>query len=244
MGPDALANHLSAYFQMVSEVIQDTGGTLDKYIGDAVMAFWGAPDPDPLQALHACEVALTVQRKLAQLNQKWLLEGKPAFKTRVGLMTGRVIVGNVGSKERFQYTALGDSVNVASRLEGLNKFYGTQILVGEPTVLKVKEQFLFRTVDFVAVKGKENGVHVYELLATQEELGDSTDHPLKVLASETEVAFGLYKAGLFKEALEHYRHTALLFPDDPLCALFKQRCQQLLKSPPLRWEGLWEMSSK
>src|SRR5262249_14431183 len=131
MDPESMVEHLGEYLQVLSDQILTTGGTVDKYIGDAIMALWGAPVEMPAHPLMACTAAVRNQQVVAEVRERWQREGKPAFEARIGINTGEVVVGNIGSERRLNYTVLGDAVNLASRLEGLNKFYGTQIVISE-----------------------------------------------------------------------------------------------------------------
>ncbi len=241
--PQELVSNLSEYFQACTRIIQDNQGTLDKYIGDAVMAFWGAPLSDSLHIVHACQAVLTCHSHLKQMNIAWEKEDKPPFKSRFGLCTGDVIVGNFGSDERFQYTVIGDSVNLASRLESLNKVYGTKILVDEQTYLGAKDHFVFRVIDRVAVKGKEKGVLVYELLHTRE--GFSSGGYLSDLALYMEQAFTYYQHQEWSRALKRYRFIYQGFHEDSVASLFVERCEHFLKYPPGKdWDGITRMQKK
>ena len=144
MPPEKLMLHLSEYFDELTRILTRHGATVDKYIGDAIMAFWGAPVHDDDHAIRACEASLACQEKIAELNRKWINEGKSALVTRIGISTGETVVGNVGSTERMNYTVMGDNVNMASRLEGANKLYGTQIIVSRQTYEAASKKFLFR----------------------------------------------------------------------------------------------------
>ena len=170
MPPRQLAEHVSDYLDALSHVLLDHRATIDKYIGDGIMAFWNAPLPCADHAALACRAALTCQRQLAILNRDWERAGKAVLKTRIGIHTGRTVVGNIGSSRRFDYTAIGDSVNLASRLEGANKRYGTQIIVSQATVDQIGDEFELRPLDRIAVKGKVEPVHIYELLSREGEL--------------------------------------------------------------------------
>src|SRR5262245_28292167 len=163
--PEMLVQDLCEYFNVISRAILAERGTLDKYIGDSVMAFWGAPVEIDEHAYRACVSAVTAQDRLASLFRQWESKGKTRFATRIGIHTAEVVVGNMGYEERLNYTVIGDGVNLASRLEGLNKFYGTSTLVSHATQELVRDCFEFRRVDRVAVKGKTEGVDVFELLA-------------------------------------------------------------------------------
>jgi len=161
--------HLEEYFSEMSNEIQKTNGTIDKYIGDAIMAFWNAPSINPKHPIDACMSALNCQNQLKKLRLKWKQHGKPLLYTRIGINTGVAMVGNIGSDYKMDYTVLGDSVNLASRLEAINKVYKTDIVISENTYELVKDTFATRKIDAVAVKGKKQGVAIYELLATKED---------------------------------------------------------------------------
>lgn len=242
---ETLMRHLSDYFDALTRVIQERHGTIDKYIGDAIMAFWGAPLMDPKQAVRACQAALLCQRRLQILNPNWEAAGKPALVSRFGINTGEVIVGNIGSYDRFQYTVLGDDVNLAARLEGLNKFYGTRILISASTYGEVKDRFIIRPVDKVIVKGKQDGKCIYELLG---ELGDTAgdDGSLLIdLALRTEEAFNFYQDRQWGAALRRYQYIARDFNGDPLSQVFIKRCINFLKTPPdPEWDGSYQMTEK
>lgn len=156
---------LSEYFDEVTKLIMGQNGTVDKYIGDGVMAFWGAPTEVDRSAEKACHAALAIQKRIKELNLQWVAEGRPRFDTRIGLHTGEAIVGNVGSSECMNYSAIGDGVNLASRLEGLNKEFGTQIIISKATWLQVHERFQCRPLGDVRVKGKNQPVTVFELVS-------------------------------------------------------------------------------
>lgn len=164
LSPEELTRLMGVYFGGLTEIILRHGGTVDKYIGDSIMAFWGAPRPCENQAVYACRAALECRKFVQELAATSRAAGLPAIETRFGLNTGEAIVGNFGYEERLNYTAMGDCVNVASRLEGLNKEYGTTILISESTYLQAKHAVAARILDRVVVKGKSIGVTVMELL--------------------------------------------------------------------------------
>lgn len=166
--PEFLLKHLSDYFEEMTSPITNNGGTIDKYIGDSIMAFWGAPEDNPEQVENACLAAMECQYISQSLNKKWASENKPEFKTRIGLATGVTHVGNMGSSDRFNYTVLGDLVNVASRLENVNKVYKTSVLISESTYNQLPEsKFICRPIDSVKLKGKSNEVAIYQLLGAK-----------------------------------------------------------------------------
>lgn len=166
--PEDLVILLNEYLGAMTEIVLKTGGTLDKYVGDAVVAFWNAPIPMPDHAKRAAEAAIQMQEKLVELREKWKGEGKPEVLTRIGLNTGKVIVGNMGSQARFSYTAMGDAMNLASRLEGANKAFGTYILISEFTQKIIEPYFQTREMATITVQGKEQPITVYELVSRKE----------------------------------------------------------------------------
>lgn len=170
MPANDLMQHLCNYFDELSHIIIQNRGTIDKYIGDAIMAFWGAPLPEESPCHQAAKTALECKKRLEYLNLKWQSENKPAFHTRFGIHLGEAIVGNLGSTERLSYTAIGDSINIASRLEGANKLYNTQIIVSEPVYLAIKNAFTLRMIDKVTLKGKKEATYLYELIAENNEI--------------------------------------------------------------------------
>ncbi len=160
--PQKVLNHLNKYFTAMTDIILKYDGTLDKYVGDEIMCFWGAPKPQENHAELACKAALDQMKKLEELNKKWPEDMK--INIGIGINTGIMTVGNVGSEGRMDYTVIGDNVNLGARLEGVNKTYGTNIIVSENTYLLVKDKFNFRELDTIKVKGKEKSVKIYELL--------------------------------------------------------------------------------
>lgn len=161
--PAELVALLNRYFTQMSEEVLRANGVLDKYIGDAIMAFWGAPTSDPDHAEHAVDAARGMIKQLALLNAEFRREGKPEISIGIGIYTGTAIVGNVGSDQRFDYTVIGDTVNAASRLEGLNKQYGTTIIIGESTRRNLKKTYDIRPLGDAEVKGRTEPIHIYEV---------------------------------------------------------------------------------
>jgi len=230
MAPEELAAFLGEYLTPMTDLVLASGGTLDKYIGDAVMAIWGAPIDMPDHAARACEVALQMQAALEGLNRAWEQRGKPAVAIGIGLNTGPMAVGNMGSQARFEYTVLGDQVNLASRLEALTKEYGVGILVGEATARAAGDQFVFREIDLVRVKGRAGAAPVFELVGR---------------AGRADPAFA--------RALAHYRRREFgeartLFAQlvrDPAAAVMAARCEELAaRPPPEDWDGVYDQRSK
>lgn len=238
--PEALVELLAEYLGEMSRIIAEEKGTVDKYIGDAVMAFWGAPQPVPNHAIHAAQAALKCQTRLFELEKKWQAEGKPVFRCRIGLNTGEIIVGNMGSAERLNYTVIGDAVNLASRLEGINKYYGTRIILGETTQRLVKDQFVTRLLDFVAVKGKNEAIRIYELVG---EKGKVEPQILEFI-ERFEAAIEAYRNKNWDKA-ENELNTSLTLKDDEAAHLFLKRIAEYRINPPdSSWSGEYVMTTK
>lgn len=234
LAPEDLVVLLSEYLSMMSTTILASDGTIDKYIGDAVMAFWNAPRPVADHAFVACKAVLANKQLLAAKRPAWISAGKPGLKCRVGLHTGDAVVGNIGSEARLDYTAIGDTVNLASRLEGLNKAYGTEILLSESTYAAVADRVVARPLDRVAVKGKAHGILIYELIGLRGEV--SAD---EVAAAERHArALDAYFAQRWDEA------RGLLGDDEASETLRKRIAVLEAASLPADWDGVHRMTSK
>ncbi len=239
--PEVLVQDLCEYFNVISRVILDQRGTLDKYIGDSVMAFWGAPVALEDHAYRACLSAVLAQDRLASLFRQWENKGKPRFATRIGIHTDEVVVGNMGYEERLNYTVIGDGVNLASRLEGLNKFYGASTIVSHTTEALVRDRFEFRRVDRVAVKGKTAGVDVFELLALKDDLPVN----LRKLMDVYENGLVAYFGRDWKFALQHFNTVLKYRPGDGPSQVLAARCRRfMVTSPPETWNLTWECHTK
>ncbi|MFC1647662.1 CHASE2 domain-containing protein [Patescibacteria group bacterium] len=239
--PEDLLVLVNDYLGAMTQIVMDLGGTLDKYVGDAIVAYFGAPIDQPNHAKLACEAALRMRMKLMDLHKKWKAEGKPLVDFRIGLNTGYVIVGNVGSEKRFDYTIMGDEVNLGSRLEGANKKYNTHVMISEATKAAAGEEFLTRELDLLRVKGKKKPVKVYELVTRFGEISGEGQELLGKYAKGME----LYKARKFKEALGYFNEAVEVYPEDGPSKLYKQRCEVLRDFPPkLDWDGVFTMHSK
>jgi adenylate cyclase len=242
-----LALFLNSYLSDMSKIVLDTSGTLDKYIGDAVMAFWGAPIEDELHAVEACNAALRMMRRVREMQKVWEAEGKPKLDIGIGLNSGVASVGNMGSELRYGYTALGDAVNLSSRLEGLNKDYGTHILVNESTYKAASDgRFLFRELDIIRVKGKLQGVTIYELSGLLEDL--RTNGSLADVQNRHELfaaARALYSARKWSEAQSAFQAILNRWPDEGPSRMYWKRCQEyLFDEPPANWDGVFTMTHK
>lgn len=241
MAPDELVQLLSRYFDAMTQVITAQSGTVDKFIGDAIMAFWGAPAPMADHAARACETALRSQRKLSELRSAANGSAIAGIRARIGIATGEVLVGNVGSHERFNYTVMGDTVNLASRLEGLNKLYGTEILISDSAYQAAREHIVARPVGVVRVKGKSQCVEVWEPLSLTSE-GDAASRELARLFGE---GLEAYLARDFRCAAEQYQAALRIKPGDRPSAVLLEQCRELLAAPPpADWSGVYVATAK
>ena len=238
--PDELTKLLNQYLTPMTHIVFECQGLLDKYIGDAVMALFGTPHEED-HALRACEAACRMQHTIRELGPLWASHGIENFQARVGLNTGMVSVGNMGSEIRFDYTVIGDAVNLAARLEGINKQYNTSICISQFTYARVKGRVIARELDRVRVKGKQEPVTIFELIS----LGTPDSHQQKWIDA-------------FEEALDAYRHqqwetAATLFETvgtlreepDPPSEVYLRRVAMLSQNPPGEdWDGVWTMTTK
>lgn len=241
MAPENLVKFLNEYLSKMTDIIFKYDGLLDKYIGDAIMAIWGAPIDQPDHPLRACYTALDMVAELSILREKWRDQGMPALNIGIGINTGLMVVGNMGSEKRFDYTVMGDSVNLGSRLEGLNKLYGTSIIVSEFTYSLVKEEILGRELDLVRVKGKEQPVRIYELLA----LFSAATPAQRELAQEFQAALVEYHNRQWLKAEAIWKDILQKFPADEPSKLYIERCQVLRKEPPPPdWDGVYSITTK
>lgn len=209
------------------DVIFEHGGTLDKFIGDAIMAFWGAPQDVPDHALGACKAALKSQARLAELRQDWRQAGRPQFHARIGINSGLVLVGNIGSERRMNYTVMGDPVNVASRLETECKRRKLGIIIGQRTRELAGEAIVARPLDRLAVKGKEQGIIVYELIALRDE---ASAEQLRAEALG-EDALSAYLERDFAGAEAACHELLMLLPDDVAAKDLLSRAEARGRSP-------------
>jgi len=243
MRPKDLVVHLGEYLSEMSNIIGDNHGTVDKYIGDAVMAFWNAPRRVPNHAYLGCRAALQNKYRLRELREKWEVEDLPPFKARIGLNTGDVVVGNMGSEARLNYTVIGDAVNLASRLEAICKMYGVEIVISEFTYELVKDKMIARLLDCVSVKGKKQGVYIYELVSEKGER--EPDYPMEFIETY-ESAFRLYIDKQWDKATETFKQAAqIVGGENPSCTLFVDRCAIFKANPPPEdWDGAFVMTTK
>ena len=238
--PEVVVKVLNRYLTAMTDIILASGGFIDKYEGDAIMAFWGAPVPQEDHAVRACLAALDNQHRLAELRQEFMAMGLPPIYARIGINTGEMIIGNMGSTQRFDFTVMGDSVNLASRLEGASKSYGTSILLSEETYRQAAAHVEARELDLLRVKGKEVPVCIYELLARKGELEETTCQVRELFAE----ALQAYRQQRWTEAIDRFRQALARAPDDTPSQIFLQRCQVFVETPPPSWDGVYQLTSK
>lgn len=240
LDPETVVTLLNDYLSAMTEIILEEAGTVDKFEGDAIMAFWGAPLDQEDQARRACRAALRQRAALADLNRRLAGPNLQPLAMRVGLHTGEAIVGNLGSARRFDYTVIGDTVNLASRLEGLNKFYGTTIMASEATVAECRDAVAFRELDLVAVKGRETPVRIFEVLALEEEVTPE----LEARGREFAQALAHYRGGDLPEATAAFAALLMNFPDDGPARAFLDRCRRFQDDPTLPRDPVFRPDSK
>jgi adenylate cyclase len=240
LSPKALREYINVYLTAMSEDIRGNRGTLDKYIGDAVMAFWGAPIGLPDHASRAVESALKMLRTAKRLNEEFVARDWPPLKIGVGLNTGQMHVGDMGSKIRRAYTVMGDAVNLGSRLEGITKVYGAGLVVGESTKLGAPE-FFYRELDCVRVKGKNEPIPIFEPIARLAEM----DPVLHAAMERWHTVYALVRAQEWDQAQEILDQLSLLYPKDHLYDLYTQRIAHYRQHPPgPDWDGVTTFETK
>jgi len=243
--PEKLVDEMSVYLGALSNAIMRNRGTVDKYIGDAIMAFWNAPGEVADHQIQACLSALECQEILAKLRAAGPKDAGAMSvftnRTRMGIHSGEVVVGNMGSDERLSYTAVGDSVNLASRLEGLNKYYGTTVIVSGITYAAAKGVVAARLVDRVAVKGRQGGIEIYELMGRREGMSPADLHFIEVATGGVR----RYLDGDFSGAAELSREALGIREDDAPSRIILQRCEEYLRVPPPKeWDGVYVHHAK
>jgi class 3 adenylate cyclase len=241
LGAQKLVTLLNEYLTEMTDIILDQQGIVDKYIGDAIMAFWGAPMPDEQHAVHACRAALAASKKLGELQEDWERRFGERVDFRAGINSGEAVVGNMGSAHKYNYTVMGDTVNLAARLEGANKVYGTRLLIAQGTKDLVGDGFVTRQLDFVAVKGKDEPVRVYELVGERGAVGeDALD-----LSDRFDTALRKYREREFSVARQLFQAILSDYPGDEPCRLYVERCERYEKDPPPQdWDGVFRMTTK
>jgi class 3 adenylate cyclase len=238
--PERLAPMLNHYLEEMSAVVLGQSGTLDKYIGDAIMSFWNAPLPQPEHAVQACRAALRMVRREAEIQPELRALGAAKLMTRIGINTGPMAVGFTGSSRLMNYTVLGDAVNLASRLEGANKIYGTRVMLSEGTAEQVRDRFVLRKLDVLRVKGKLQPMAVYELIAE-----GPPDEATRRMVTLYESALRSYQDQQWADAERDLLELASFLPEDKAGAVLLGRIRQFRQSPPpAGWDGVYVAKEK
>jgi adenylate cyclase len=240
LGPKELSQLMNEYLTPMTHIIHEHRGTIDKYMGDAIMAFWGAPLHDSQHARKGLDAAMDMVQRLEALRSQFRAKGWPEIKAGIGINTGTMSVGNMGSQFRMAYTVLGDSVNLGSRLEGLTKQYGVEIIVNETTKEAVPE-YLYRELDRVRVKGKDNPVVIYEPLGLHEDVKETVVAEL----AEYEQAMENYRQQRWKMAKEQFSLLCKKYPFKKLYQIYAVRVEHFMENPPYdNWDGVYTFTTK
>jgi adenylate cyclase len=240
--PEQLAKLINEYLTPMTNIVFEHGGTLDKYIGDALMAIWGAPVQQDDHALRCCKAAMGMMRELKVLQERWRMEGRdyPPIDVGIGINSGPMVVGNMGADQRFDYTVLGDNVNLASRLEGTNKDYQSHVIISESTYLLCKDQVAARELGAVRVKGKREPVRIYELMDDKPASGELAE--VIALFNEGVRAF---REQRWEDGRRKFREVLEIEPTDGPCHAYLGFCDDYEKDPPGEgWDGVYTMTHK
>ncbi|OGG96745.1 MAG: hypothetical protein A2508_09575 [Candidatus Lambdaproteobacteria bacterium RIFOXYD12_FULL_49_8] len=239
--PEELVHLLNYYLTDMCELISKHDGTVDKFEGDAIIAFWGAPLEQPDHATRACHAAIDMQERLIAMREQLKAEGRPLLHVRQGINTGPMVVGNMGSQNRMDYTMMGDSVNLAARLEGANKFYKNFTMISHFTYEEAKDNIDVRELDVITVVGKDLPITVYDLLARKNQTpGQKAD-----LVEAYLKALQVYKDRRFKDAAEMFKKALEIDPKDGPSITYFERCKHLILNPPAEdWNGVWKLTEK
>jgi adenylate cyclase len=242
LGARETVSMLNEYFERMVDVILSHRGVLDKFIGDAVMALFGVPFNGERDADDAVKVANTMFVALGELNRERRRAGKTPLDIGVGIATGVVVVGNIGSTKRMEYTVIGDPVNLASRLESATKFYGAKILISEATRADLLHKARLREIDLLRVQGKNEPVAIFEAM---DHLTEETFPNLGPAVERYDDGIRHYRAREFKDALACFKEALTLNPDDKPSRLYVERSEHFIAvPPPAHWDGVWTMTSK
>jgi adenylate cyclase len=240
MAPEALVELLNAFLGDMTEVIFRYDGMLDKYIGDAIMAVWGAPLPQADHAARACQAALAMLARLHALTEQWRERGWPPLQIGVGVNSGPMVFGNMGSADHLSLTVIGDEVNLGSRLEGLSKLYRANIIASEATIKGAGEVVVARELDLVRVKGKRLPVRIFEILAPGSERAQ-----WQPLVEQFAAGIAAYRERRWEEGIALFGAILAARPDDGPAQLYLQRCREMVDTPPgPDWDAVTTMDVK
>lgn len=244
LAPEKVVEILNRYLSGMVDIIFHNQGTLDKFIGDAIMAFWGAPIKVSNHATLAVKTSIEMTRGLEAVNREFAEKGYPQLKVGIGVHTGNVILGNIGSEKKLDYTVIGDHVNLTSRIEGLTKSYGCEVLITESTFNELEEGFPCRVVDNVRVKGKVEPIRIYSVLGLNDDSPEELTLKRKI-CNYSEVAFTHYVNREFKEALKMFLKLKGFLKEDKVSEIFIERCHAYINEPPGEyWDGVFTMMTK
>ena len=239
LSPHDLVHLLNEFLTEMTDVILKYEGTVDKFEGDAIIAFFGAPNDLGNHAEIACKACIDMQKRLTELRERWKSEGRPELKMRIGLCTGPAVVGNMGSKSRMDYTMMGDTVNTAARLEGVNKLYGTYVMMSESTLQAIdKAKFITRELDAIYVVGKKIPITIYQLI------GYADDNLAREAVLQYEKGLSAYRHRQWDEAAAFFNAALNLLPEDGPSRAMAERCRQFKLNPPPEWNGVFNIKDK
>jgi adenylate cyclase len=241
LSPEALVELLNEFLTEMTDIILRHEGTVDKFEGDAIIAFFGAPNELENQAEVACMACIDMQKRLSELRVKWKAEGRPELRVRIGLCTGPAVVGNMGSRNRMDYTMMGDTVNTAARLEGVNKIYGTYTIISESTYQAAGDWIRARELDAINVMGKSAPVKIYELIGYPSDVGAeirrATEYYSRGLAA--------YRSRQWDKAAALFKKVLAMIPEDGPSRTMLERCRRFKADPPgEKWNGAYTMTTK
>ena len=242
IGAKGTVSMLNGYFSDMVDVIFHYGGILDKYIGDAIMAKFGTPFQKPEDPDNAVQVGTEMIRKLAEYNVRRVAEGNEPIDIGIGINTGEVVAGNIGSPKRMEYTVIGDAVNLASRLEGATKYYGAKILISEFTLKRLSQKRIVRQIDLIRVQGKERPIGLYEVL----DFHTPTTFPnLESVLGCFNEGYQLYRGRAWQKATKCFQGALEFHPKEKVSSLYVARCRHYQANEPADdWGGVWTMTSK
>ena len=240
LSPEELVELLNEYLSEMTNILLKHGGTIDKYEGDAIIAFFGAPLVQTDHALRAARAICEMQTRNAAMNQHWASLGKPQLFTRIGANTGRMVVGNMGSSLRMDYTIMGDAVNLAARLEGANKVYKNYTLISQHTQAQLTDEVVTRELDRIRVVGKAEAIAVYEVVGLAAQVKEEVSNAHKYYAK----GLALYRKQEFDEARKYFAQCIKLKVEDGPSLVMFERCRAFAANPPKKWDGVFQLDSK
>jgi adenylate cyclase len=239
--PAEIVELLNEFLTEMTNIILKHEGTVDKFEGDAIIAFFGAPNMLEDHAVRSCRASIDMQKRLSELRKRWKDTGKSELRMRIGLCTGLAVVGNMGSKNRMDYTMMGDTVNTASRLEGINKLYGTYTLISETTCKAADNALAVREIDSIRVVGKTAPVTIYQLLG----YADDVDEPMQTVVDQYEKGLQAYRSRNWEKAVAYFNKALEFGPGDGPSQTMLERCRYFITDPPDEgWDRAYNIKTK